>query len=152
MPTSPSFLVLCTGNSCRSQMAEGWLRHFLGEGARVESAGIEAHGLNPRAVAAMAEVGIDISSQTSNRIEDFEGERFDYVVTVCDNARENCPVFPGAGRMVHHAFPDPADATGSEEEIAETFARVRDRIGRWAREFAADPDTFTDTSSDLNKR
>jgi len=152
MNSDVSLLVLCTGNSCRSQMAEGWLRHFLGEDVRIESAGIEAHGLNPQAVAAMAEVGIDISSQTSNRIDDFDGESFDYVITVCDNARENCPFFPGAGRTIHHSFPDPADATGSEEEIAATFARVRDQIGLWAREFSARLEVERTTSNGTNSR
>lgn len=131
-----SILVLCTGNSCRSQMAEGWLRHYLGDDARIESAGIEAHGLNPRAVKAMSDVDIDISGQESNRIEDFEGESFDYVITVCDNARENCPFFPATTETIHHSSPDPADATGSAEEIQKVFSSVRDRIGEWAATFA----------------
>ena len=114
----PSLLILCTGNSCRSQMAEGLARSIaerrgVGSDVRVESAGVEAHGVNPRAVEAMKRIGIDISDQTSNRVDDFVGEHFDVVLTVCDNARERCPVFPGASRTLHHAFDDPA-ASGKD--------------------------------------
>lgn len=117
-------------------MAEGWLRRHLGDSYRIESAGIEAHGLNRRAVAAMAEVGIDITTHQSNRIDEFDRERFDYVITVCDNARERCPIFPAETETIHHSFPDPADAEGTEEEIREVFAAVRDQIGEWTESFA----------------
>lgn len=109
-------------------MAEGWLRRF-GEGKlEVHSAGIEAHGLNPRAVAVMKEAGVDISSHTSKTIDAVEALDFDVVITVCDNARERCPYFPAKAMKLHHDFPDPARAVGSEEEIMETFRSVRDQI------------------------
>ncbi len=132
-------LVLCTGNSCRSQMAEGYLRHFAGSDAEVYSAGIEAHGVNPRAVATMREDGIDISGHTSNRVDEYAGVAFDYVLTVCDNARERCPYFPARVQLLHHNFPDPAKATGTEAEIAAQFRRVRDQIKDYARDFVAGP-------------
>lgn len=121
-------LVLCTGNSCRSQMAEGYLRLLAGERAEVYSAGIEAHGVNPLAVAAMLADGVDISQQTSNRVEEYEGEDFDLVLTVCDNARERCPVLPTQAKKLHHSFPDPAKATGAAQEVAAQFAAVREQI------------------------
>lgn len=127
-------LVLCTGNSCRSQIAEGYLRHFAGNDVEVFSAGIEAHGLNPRAVAAMKEDGIDISRHTSNLASDYDGIVFDYVITVCDNAREHCPYFPGV-RQFHHDFPDPAKARGTEKEIMDAFRKVRDQIRAYAQAF-----------------
>ncbi len=131
-------LVLCTGNSCRSQMAEGYLRHFIGERAAVYSAGIETHGVNPRAVSAMAEDGIDISTHTSNGVDEYRDIPFDFVITVCDNAVERCPVFPSRAQKFHRNFPDPATAAGSEEEIAREFAAVRDEIkaycARWVAE------------------
>ncbi|HEX2684837.1 MAG TPA: arsenate reductase ArsC, partial [Ferruginibacter sp.] len=103
-------LVLCTGNSCRSQMAEGYLRYFTNGAAEVYSAGIEAHGLNAKAVAVMKEDGIDISGQASDIAGKYAGIDFDYVITVCDHAGENCPVFPGSARKLHQDFPDPARA------------------------------------------
>ena len=121
-------LVLCTGNSCRSQMAEGFFRKAFGESDRVVSAGIEAHGLNPRAVKVMLEAGIDISSHASDILTRYLSDSFDYVITVCDNAAENCPIFPGGGKRLHWPFDDPAKATGSEEEILGEFRRVRDEI------------------------
>jgi arsenate reductase len=121
-------LVICTGNSCRSQMAEGYLRHFGGDRLDVFSAGTEAHGVNPRAIAAMKEDGIDISSHISKTIDQFIGQRFDTVLTVCDNARETCPWFPDGAEHLHFDFPDPAKATGTEEEIMQEFRRVRDMI------------------------
>lgn len=127
-------LVLCTGNSCRSQMAEGYLRLFAGNRAEIFSAGIEAHGLNPRAVAAMAEDGVDISGHQSKRIDQLPQIRFDYVITVCDNAKERCPYYPGS-RQLHHDFPDPAKAKGSEMEIKEAFGQVRDQIKKYAENF-----------------
>ena len=121
-------LVLCTGNSCRSQIAEGFIRALMGQKFEVSSAGIEAHGLNPGAVATMKEIGIDISTQTSNRISEFEGQEFDYVLTVCDNAKENCPIFPAKTKLFHKDFPDPAKATGSVAEIAQAFREARELI------------------------
>ena len=121
-------LVLCTGNSCRSQMAEGYLRHFAGGGAEVFSAGVEAHGVNPRAVAVMLEDGIDISGHSSKTVDAFRDQAFDHVLTVCDSARENCPWFPAQAQRSHHDFPDPAKATGSEEQIMAEFRRVRGMI------------------------
>jgi len=124
-------LFLCTGNSCRSQMAEGWARFLKADVLEVESAGIETHGLNPDAVAVMAEVGVDISQQRSKHVEELQGRPFDVVVTVCDAARESCPVFPGATRTIHRGFDDPprlaATATSREEALAH-YRRVRDEI------------------------
>ena len=118
-------LVLCTGNSCRSQMAEGYLRLFGGSEVEVHSAGIEAHGVNPRAVVAMQEDGIDISAHTSKTIDAVMNIDFDHVITVCDNARERCPYFPSRATKHHRDFPDPARATGTEEEIMNAFHRTR---------------------------
>ena len=126
-------LVLCTGNSCRSQMAEGYLRAFAGDRAEVYSAGIEAHGVNPRAIASMKEDGIDISRHTSNRVEEYDAVSFDFVITVCDNAKERCPIFPGTARKFHRDFPDPAKAGGTEEEIKAQFAGVRDQIKEYCK-------------------
>ena len=128
-------LVLCTGNSCRSQMAEGYLKHFADGKAAVYSAGIETHGVNPRAVAIMKEDGIDITNQTSNHIEEYRNIDFDYVITVCDNAKENCPYFPTNAQRLHFNFPDPAKATGTPEEIMDEFRRVRDMIKTYAQNF-----------------
>ena len=121
-------LFLCTGNSCRSQIAEGWARHLKGDVIEPYSAGIHPIGVNPRAIKVMAEAGVDISGHTSKHIEELVGIDFDYVVTVCDNAREQCPVFPGRAKHFHKAFDDPYFATGSEEEIMAEFRRVRDQI------------------------
>ena len=121
-------LVLCTGNSCRSQIAEAYLRQFCGDKAEVFSAGVETHGLNPRAVQTMKEDGIDISSQTSNHVDQYSHIEFDFVLTVCDNARERCPYFPTRAKVVHHNFPDPAKAKGTEEEILQQFREVREEI------------------------
>jgi len=128
-------LVLCTGNSCRSQIAEGYLRHFAKDKAEIYSAGIETHGVNPRAVATMREDGIDISAQTSNNVTEYKDIDFDYVITVCDNAKENCPYFPSSAEKFHHNFPDPAKASGSESEITEQFRHVRDLIKSYCRDF-----------------
>jgi arsenate reductase (thioredoxin) len=105
-------LVLCTGNSCRSQMAEGYLRHFAGEKARIYSAGVETHGVNPKAVRFMEEDGIDISSHTSNHVDEYADIKFDFVITVCDNAKEKCPVFPSTAKKFHRDFPDPSRVPG----------------------------------------
>jgi arsenate reductase (thioredoxin) len=131
-------LVLCTGNSCRSQIAEGYLKHFAGDKAEVWSAGVETHGVNPRAVAIMKEDGIDISRQTSNNINEYRDIDFDYVITVCDNAKERCPWFPSKAEKFHYNFPDPAKATGSEEEIMGKFREVRDMIKEYSRKFVQD--------------
>src|SRR5690606_39998551 len=114
-----NILVLCTGNSCRSQMAEGYLRHFSGDKAIVRSAGVEAHGVNPTAIAVMMEDGVDISGHTSNVVDEYLSQDFDFVITVCDNAKERCPVFPSKAVMVHRDFPDPAAATGTVERSEE---------------------------------
>ena len=123
-----NILVVCTGNSCRSQMAEGYLRFFAAGTARIYSAGIETHGVNPKAIQVMAEDGIDISNHTSNNVEEYVNIPFDYVITVCDNANENCPYLPGNFTRFHHNFPDPAKAKGSPEEVIGEFRRVRDLI------------------------
>lgn len=128
-------LVLCTGNSCRSQIAEGYLRYFGKDKAEVYSAGVETHGVNPRAISIMKEDGIDISHHTSNNIEEYRNLDFDYVITVCDNAKERCPFFPSDAKKFHHNFPDPAKATGSEEEIMGEFRKVRDMIKKYCRQF-----------------
>ena len=127
----PSILFLCTGNSCRSQMAEGWGRFLLGKSFDFFSAGILKKGLNPRAVKVMKEAGIDISSQTSKLISELPFQTFDYVITVCDNAKENCPFQPSKVKMIHHRFDDPPameKKEASEEENLKNYRRVRDEI------------------------
>lgn len=128
-------LVLCTGNSCRSQIAEGYLKKFAGKHASVYSAGVETHGVNPRAIAIMKEDGIDISSHTSNHIDEYKDVDFDFVVTVCDNAKERCPYFPANAERVHYNFPDPAKVNGTEEEIIDEFRSVREMIKKYAENF-----------------
>ena len=128
-------LVLCTGNSCRSQIAEAYLRKFAQNKAEIFSAGIEAHGLNPNAIITMQEDGIDISKHTSNTIDEYLGMQFDLVITVCDNAKERCPVFPSSAKVFHHNFPDPAKATGTKEEILQQFRVVREMIKKYSAEF-----------------
>jgi len=128
-------LVLCTGNSCRSQVAEGYLRYFAGDKANIYSAGIETHGVNPKAIQVMAEDGIDISKHTSNHVDEYIGIPFDYVITVCDNASEACPFFPGKVQRFHQNFPDPAKAKGNAEEILDEFRRVRDMIKLYSADF-----------------
>lgn len=130
-------LVLCTGNSCRSQMAHGYLAHFAPAGTEVFSAGIETHGVNPRAIATMKEDGLDISHHTSNNISEYDGQEFDYVITVCDSAKEKCPYFPSKAVKFHHNFPDPWGTTGTEEEIAAVFRSVRDQIKTYCKEFVS---------------
>ncbi|QHS55186.1 arsenate reductase ArsC [Mucilaginibacter sp. 14171R-50] len=130
-----NILVLCTGNSCRSQIAEGYLRHFAGKSANVYSAGIETHGVNPKAIVVMAEDHIDISKHTSNHVNEYMGIPFDQVITVCDNANEACPFFPGKVERYHENFPDPAKATGTPEEVMDEFRRVRDLIKVYAADF-----------------
>lgn len=124
-------LFLCTGNSCRSQMAEGWTRHLKSNVIEAYSAGIETHGLNPNAVKVMAEAGVDISGQRSKHLDEFKDVAFDYVITVCDNAHESCPLFPGKTKVVHVGFDDPpwlAKAAKTEEEALGHYRRVRDEI------------------------
>ncbi|WP_316634531.1 arsenate reductase ArsC [uncultured Flavobacterium sp.] len=121
-------LVLCTGNSCRSQIAEAYLRHYFDDKAEIYSAGVETHGVNPRAIATMKEDGIDISNHTSNHVDEYQNIDFDLIITVCDNAKERCPFFPTKAKKLHENFPDPAKATGTEEEILEEFRRVRQII------------------------
>jgi arsenate reductase len=128
-------LFLCTGNSCRSQMAEGWLRHLAGDRFEAFSAGTSPVGLNPGAVEAMRESGVDISAHRSKHLTEFAGVRFDYVVTVCDRARETCPIFPGARTVLHWSFDDPAAAKGTDEERRAVFRRVRDEIADRVRRF-----------------
>lgn len=130
-------LILCTGNSARSQMAEGLLRHDGGDHFDVQSAGVEASFVRPQAIKVMSEIGIDISGHRSKSVDEFLGQEFDYVITVCDNANERCPVFPGKTERIHWSFDDPAAATGEEEMILETFRRVRDEIRKRLRLFVA---------------
>lgn len=133
-----NILVLCTGNSCRSQIAEAYLQHFANGKATIYSAGIETHGVNPRAIATMLEDGIDISKHTSNNIDEYRNIDFDFVITVCDHAKERCPFFPTNAKKIHHNFPDPAKATGTEAEIAEQFRNVRNEIKTFAEKFVAE--------------
>lgn len=128
--TASKLLFLCTGNSCRSQMAEGWARKLLPDSCQVWSAGIEAHGLNPLAVQVMAEAGVDISGHTSKLVSDLS-EHFDLVITVCGHADEHCPFFPGPATVIHHGFDDPPQlAAGevSQEKVLSHYRRVRDEI------------------------
>ena len=130
-----NILVLCTGNSCRSQIAEGYLKSFAGNKATVYSAGIETHGVNPKAIKVMAEDGIDIANHTSNNIDEYINIPFDYVITVCDNAKENCPYFPTTAQRFHQNFPDPAKATGTDAEVMNEFRHVRDLIKSFSKDF-----------------
>lgn len=130
-------LVLCTGNSCRSQIAEGYLRYFAGNKAEIYSAGVETHGVNPTAIETMREDGIDISKHTSNNIEEYKNIDFDYVITVCDHAKERCPFLPTNAKKLHFNFPDPAKATGTDEEIKQSFRNVRDLIKDYCKNFVS---------------
>ena len=121
-------LILCTGNSCRSQMGEGWVRHDLGDKVEVYSAGTQPSRVHPFAIAVMAEAGVDISSHRSKSLSEFWGQPFDLLVTVCDSAKEACPMFAGAAKQIHESLPDPAGFTGAEEEVIEKFREVRDLI------------------------
>jgi arsenate reductase len=133
-----TILVLCTGNSCRSQIAEGYLQFFAGDKAKVYSAGVETHGVNPKAITTMKEDGIDISGHTSNHIDEYRNMPVDYVITVCDSARERCPYFPSSATLFHHNFPDPAKAVGTEEEVKAAFRSVREQIKAYSEEFVAE--------------
>ena len=131
-------LVLCTGNSCRSQIAEGYLRYFAEQKAEIFSAGVETHGVIPKAIETMKEDGIDISHHTSNNIDEYRNIDFDFVITVCDNAKERCPFFPTKAQKFHYNFPDPAKATGSDDEISEEFRKVRQQIKEYCEKFVAE--------------
>lgn len=131
-------LILCTGNSARSQMAEGLLRHDAGDRFEVRSAGTYPTRVREEAIEAMGDVGIDISTHRSKSVDEFAGRDFDYVITVCDNAKENCPVFPAATKRIHWSFDDPAVAAGSADERLAVFRRVRDEIRERLREFISD--------------
>ena len=128
-------LVLCTGNRCRSQMAEGWLRHFGGDAVEVFSAGTVPKGVHPLAIEVMAEAGVDITGHTSDSVTKYLKDDFDVVVTVCDNAKEACPIFPGAKRTVHRAFEDPDYPDMPPDEFRDVFRRIRDEIRDWAKAF-----------------
>jgi len=129
-------LILCTGNSARSQMGEGLLRNLAGDRFDVFSAGTRPTSLNPNAIEAMREIGIDISGQRSKSVDEFAGEKFDYVITVCDNARESCPIFPGEARRLHQGFEDPAAARSGEQPAK--FRQVRDAMASWVETFILD--------------
>jgi arsenate reductase len=128
-------LVLCTGNSCRSQLAHGYLEAMTAGKAEIYSAGVETHGVNPRAIATMKEDGIDISNNTSNNVLEYQNIDMDFVITVCDNAKERCPYFPTGAKIFHYNFPDPAKAKGTEEEIMEQFRTVREMIKQYCADF-----------------
>ena len=139
-------LILCTGNSARSQMAEGLLRHDGGDRFDVESAGTKPGIVRPEANAAMRELGIDVSGQRSKHVDEFEGQRFDYVITVCDNAKESCPVFFGAVKRLHHSFDDPPPISqGTDEERMDIFRRVRDELRAYLAGFAQSNKELKDT-------
>jgi arsenate reductase len=133
-----NILVLCTGNSCRSQIAHGYLAAMTQGKANVYSAGVETHGVNPKAIAIMKEDGIDISNHTSNNITEYFGVDFDYVITVCDNAKERCPYFPTKAQKFHYNFPDPAKATGTDDEMMDEFRKVRLLIKDYCNQFIKD--------------
>src|ERR1700723_289830 len=128
-------LILCTGNSARSQMAEGLLRHDAGDRIEVESAGTRPGRVRPEAIAVMNELGIDISDHRSKHVDEFRNQSFDYVLTVCDNAKESCPVFPGHSNRIHKGFEDPAALLGSDEERVSLFRRIRDEIRDYLKVF-----------------
>lgn len=136
MRPKKSVLILCTGNSARSQMAEGLLRHDAGDDFDVASAGIRPSFVRPEAIAALRDLGIDISAHRSKSVAEFDARPFDFVITVCDNAREACPVFPAAVTKIHHGFDDPAACAGTEAERLAEFRRVRDELRSWLSEFA----------------
>jgi len=133
-----NILVLCTGNSCRSQIAHGYLQKFAGNKAKVYSAGVETHGVNPKAIAIMREDGIDISNHTSNNVMEYVNINFDFIITVCDNAKERCPYFPSNANKFHYNFPDPAKAMGTEEEVMNEFRKVRAMIKDYSEKFIKD--------------
>ena len=139
MADKKQVLILCTGNSARSQMAEGLLRHDAGDRFGVESAGTKPSQVRPEAIAVMKELGIDISGHRSKSVDEFAGRKFDYVLTVCDNAKESCPIFPGHANRLHRNFEDPAAVKGSETERLAVFRRVRDEIRKYLKGFPTKP-------------
>jgi arsenate reductase len=151
-PQKIRILVLCTGNSARSQMGEGLFRHEGGGAYEVESAGTNPSHVRPEAIAVMKEIGIDISGHRSKSVSEFDGRRFDYVVTVCDRARDVCPVFPAGTARVHWSFPDPAAVEGSQEERLAAFRSVRDRIREKVRSFLQGVSVSSPDSSQAAKR
>jgi len=142
-------LFLCTGNACRSQMAEGWARHLKSDAIEAFSAGVMPAGVSSRAITVMGEAGVDISSQTSKHVKDYMAIDFDYVITLCDYASEKCPVFGGKTMVIHKPFEDPTMALGSSEQVMAAFRKVRDRI----REFVETlPESLADDAEATNKR
>lgn len=135
MKDAKNILVLCTGNSCRSQIAHGWLNSLLKDSANVFSAGVETHGLNANAVKYMAEAGVDISSHTSNNVDEYQDIQFDYVITVCDHANERCPYFPNALQRLHHNFSDPSKVVGAQSEIDAAFRNTVSEIRAYCEDF-----------------
>lgn len=133
--TKQRVLILCTGNSARSQMAEGLLRHAGGDRFEVESAGTQPSAVRTEAILVMREIGIDISGQRSKPVDEFAGQDFDYVLTVCDNAKESCPVYPGQAVRLHRNFEDPAAVQGSEDQRLKAFRKVRDEIRSYLTSF-----------------
>lgn len=133
-----NILILCTGNSCRSQMAEGYIKYFAGGKANVFSAGIEKHGVNANAIKIMREDGIDISTHTSNSVTEYEAVVFDILLTVCDHAQEHCPYFPTEALKIHQSFADPAKAVGTTEEIEQQFRQVREEIKKYSQKMVLD--------------
>jgi arsenate reductase len=135
-------LFLCTGNSARSQMAEGLMRHFRGNEFEVFSAGVEPKGVHPQAIAAMREIGVDISGQQSKYVDALPEKEFDCIITLCDHAAQNCPVFLGKGVRLHHGFFDPAAVQGSEQDVLEAFRKVRDELKQFILAFGSDKGTI----------
>lgn len=134
-----NILILCTGNSCRSQIAHGLLEVYTGDLATIYSAGIEIHGVNPRAIATLKEIDVDISHHTSNLVDEYMTIPFDFILTVCDHAAENCPVFPSqTAQRIHHNFSDPSKLKGSEQAIEEAFRKTREEISTFCQQFVTD--------------
>lgn len=131
-------LFLCTGNSARSQMAEGLMHHFRGDEFEVFSAGVEPKGVHPQAIVALRETGIDISRQQSKHVDDLPAKEFDFIITLCDHAAQNCPVFLGRGHKIHQGFSDPATVQGNEQDVLEAFRKVRDELKQFILRFAVD--------------
>lgn len=138
--TKKRYLVLCTGNRCRSQMGHGWLQHLGGDQVEVFSAGTQPKGVHPLSIQVMSEAGVDIAGHTSDHVDQYVGQDFDCVITVCGSAKEACPTFPGAKRTLHRSFEDPDDKTGTktEDELLPTFRRIRDEIRDWADTFLSE--------------
>lgn len=132
----PKILILCTGNSCRSQMAHGWLTTLAGDKAEIFSAGVVTHGVNPHAIKVMSEAGIDISGHTSNNVNEYVNIEFDHIITVCDHAKENCPYLPGKANRIHQNFEDPANVSGTAEQVLPVYRRVRDQLKEFCERFA----------------